>query len=217
MTTRTIVTGAVIGMGLMVLPAVGVARAGLPTDRVRATTDQVLKILSDPTLKPKAKMRERRALLRRVVTERFDFTEMTKRSLGTHWAQRTPEERREFVDLFTDLLERSYSDKLEAYTDEKILYVGETIDGEYAAVRTKVLTKRNIEVPLDYHLLREGSDWKIYDVIIEGVSLINNYRTQFNKIIRANSYAELVRRMRVKQETGQAVEGLEGGSKPKAY
>lgn len=184
-----------------------VALAGPPTEQVRGTVDQVIKILTDPTLKGPARTEERRAKLRRVIRERFDFTEMAKRSLGIHWARRTPQEREEFVRLFWDLLERSYVDKIESYTDEKIVYVGESIDGNYALVKSKIVTRRNLEIPLDYRLYKRGEDWLVYDIIIEDVSMVSNYRTQFNKIIRSSSYDELVRRMRTKLE-GVAVEGL---------
>lgn len=193
--------------GFLFLFSSQAALAGPPTEQVRGTVDQVIKILTDPTLKGPAKTEERRAKLRRVIRERFDFPEMAKRSLGIHWARRTPQEREEFVRLFWDLLERSYVDKIESYTDEKIVYVGESIDGNYALVKSKIVTRRNLEIPLDYRLYRKGEEWLVYDIIIEDVSLVSNYRTQFNKIIRSSSYDELVKRMRTKLE-GAAVEGL---------
>jgi len=193
--------------GLLFLLSSQAALAGPPTEQIRETVDQVIRILTDPSLKGPAKTGERRAKLRRVIRERFDFTEMAKRSLGIHWARRTPQEREEFVRLFWDLLERSYVDKIESYTDEKIVYVGESIDGNYALVKSKIVTRRNLEIPLDYRLYRKGEEWLVYDIIIEDVSMVSNYRTQFNKIIRSSSYDELVKRMRTKLE-GAAVEGL---------
>lgn len=183
------------------------ALAGLPTEQVQGTVDQVIKILTDPSLKAPAKTQERRAKLRRVIQERFDFTEMAKRSLGIHWARRTPEEREEFVRLFWDLLERSYVDKIESYSDEKSLYVGESIDGNFAVVKSKIVTKRNLEIPIDYRLYKKGEGWWVYDIIVEDVSMVSNYRTQFNKIIRSSSYDELLKRMRTKLE-GVTTEGL---------
>ncbi|BCB96406.1 toluene tolerance protein [Dissulfurispira thermophila] len=174
--------------------------ADTPTQQVKQTVDKVLDILKNKELKRPEKTKERRALIRKTVLERFDFEEMAKRSLALHWRNRTPEERKEFVPLYTDLLERSYIKKIESYTDEKILYIGEKIEGEYSEVNTKIVTKRNVEVPIDYKLLRKNGKWEVYDVVIEGVSLVNNYRTQFNKIIRTNSYEELVKRMKNKQE-----------------
>ncbi len=204
--------------GFLMLPGVVWAT---PLDDVKASTDRLLKIVTDPVLKPQSKIRERRAEIRKVVGERFNFAEMSRRSLATHWRQLTPQEQRDFVNLFTDLLEKSYVDKLEGFSDEKILYLGEQIDGDTAAVRTKIVTKKNVEIPIEYRLLKTGTKWEVYDVVIEGVSLISNYRTQFNKIIRTKSYPELVRMMRNKLE-GENIEGLAapgpdsgGGSGPR--
>ncbi len=178
-----------------------------PTDDVRGTIDRVIKIVTDPNLKPRSKMKERRAEIRKTVGERFNFAEMARRSLATHWRELSPQEQQNFVGVFTDLLEKSYVDKIENYSDEKILYLGEQVDGDNATVKTKVVTKKSVEIPIDYRLLRRDGKWEVYDVIIEGVSLINNYRVQFNKIIRTKSYPELVRLMKVKLE-GENVEAL---------
>lgn len=196
---NSVVRAFVIGLLFLSLP--GKTLAGKPTEQVKEAVDKVIAILKDPALKGPAKAEERRGRIRRVVKERFDLAEMAKRSLGIHWAARTPEERKEFVDLFWDLLERAYIDRIETYTDEKILYVAESTDGDFAVVKTKVESRKNLVFPIDYRLLKRGDDWEVYDVVIEGVSLVNNYRTQFNKIIRSSSYEELVRRMRAKQES----------------
>lgn len=177
-----------------------VAYSGTPTEDIKKTVDKVLDILRNKELKKPEKTAERRALIRKAVDERFDFEEMSRRSLGIHWKDRTAEEKKEFVPLFTDLLERSYIKKIESYTDEEIIYTGETIEGEYASVKTKIVTKKNVEIPIEYRLFKKNAKWEVYDVIIEGVSLVNNYRTQFNKIIRTQSYAELVKRLKNKQE-----------------
>ncbi|MBI4687454.1 MAG: ABC transporter substrate-binding protein [Nitrospirae bacterium] len=176
------------------------AYAGEPTSQVKQSVDKVLEILRNKELKKAEKAAERRALMRKAVDERFDFEEMAKRSLAFHWKDRTPAERNEFVPLYTDLLERAYIKKIESYTDEDVVYVSESLEGEYAAVKTKITTKRNVEIPTDYKLFRKDAKWEVYDVIIEGVSLVNNYRTQFNKIIRTQSYAELIKRLQNKQE-----------------
>ena len=176
------------------------AYADSPTHQVKQTVDKVLDILKNKELKRPEKTKERRALIRKTISERFDFEEMAKRSLALHWRKRTPEERKEFVPLYADLLERSYIKKIESYTDEKILYVNEKVNGEYAEVDSKIITKRNVEIPMEYRLLKKNGKWEVYDVVIEGVSLVNNYRTQFNKIIRTDSYEELVKRMKDKQE-----------------
>ncbi len=174
--------------------------AGVPTDQLRSQINRVVKTVEDPELQKESKIKERRAAVRKVADEIFDFTETAKRSLARHWLQRSPAERREFVDLFADLLERSYISKIELYNGEKFAYLGDTIDGDQAMVRTKIVTKQGSEIPIDYKMLRGAGDrWLVYDVLIEGVSLIANYRTQFNKIIQTSSYQELVKRMKTKQ------------------
>ena len=187
--------------------------AGLATDQVKGTVDQVIKILTDPALKGEKKIRERRAKIRQVVLQRFGFTEMSKRSLGRYWNERTPEERTEFVNLYTDLLERAYIDRVDGYTGEQVVYLGESVDGEYSEVRSKIVTKKSQEIPITYRLQLASTNWEVYDVIVEGVSLVNNYRTQFSKIIRTSSYEELVKKMQVKLEGEEA--GELGAPKPK--
>lgn len=176
------------------------ARAGEAMTQARVTVDKVVELTKDKNLKKPGKARERRLAIRKVIDERFDFEEMSKRSLAVYWQQRSAQERREFISLFTDLLERSYMKKIESYNDEKIVYLDEKIDGKYAIVKTKIVTKRNVEIPIDYRMMDKGGKWEVYDVSIEGVSLVNNYRAQFSKIIRTSSYQELVRRMKNKQE-----------------
>src|SRR5713101_5224564 len=173
--------------------------AGAPTDLLRVQIDRVVKTLDEPDLKKEGKTRERRVAVRRIAEDIFDFTETAKRSLGRHWQPRTPAERKEFVELFANLLERSYLSKIELYSGEKIAYLGDTIDGDQATVRTRIATKHGTGIPVDYKMYRHGDRWLVYDVIIEGVSLIANYRTQFNKIIQTSSYQELVRKMKTKQ------------------
>ncbi len=195
---------ALVAAALLMLSAPRESLAGPATDQVKATVDQVIKILTDPALKGERKAQERRAKLRQVVLQRFGFNEMAKRSLGVHWSERTPQERAEFVKLYTDLLERAYIDRIEGYTGEKILYVGETVDGSYSEVKSKIVTKKNQEVPIVYRLINHDSNWEVYDIVIEGVSLVNNYRAQFSKIIRTSSYEDLVKKMQVKLEGEEA-------------
>ena len=193
----------VVGMGLawlLVLVAAGGAWAGAPTDQLRGAIDRVIKTLDNPALKGDSKVGERRTAVRKIANDIFDFGEIARRSLGRHWQGRTDKEREEFISLFGDLLERSYISKIELYGGEKILYTNERMDGEVAVVSTKVITKNGTEVPIDYRLLRRGDRWLVYDISIEGVSLVSNYRTQFNKIIQTTSYGELVKKMRAKQD-----------------
>ncbi|TMA12466.1 MAG: ABC transporter substrate-binding protein [Deltaproteobacteria bacterium] len=154
--------------------ALGVS-GGIPTDNVRETVDKVLAILKDPQLQSPTKTRERREQLRQVIYSRFDFAEMARRSLGNYWRQRTPEEQKEFVQLFTDLLERAYVSKIEAYDDETFVYRKERRDGDFAEVNSRILTRKGEEYSLNYrHRLVDG-DWKVYDVVVENISLVNNY------------------------------------------
>ena len=193
----------VVGMGLawlLVLAAAGGAWAGAPTDQLRGAIDRVIKTLDNPALKGDSKVGERRTAVRKIANDIFDFGEIARRSLGRHWQGRTDKEREEFISLFGDLLERSYISKIELYGGEKILYTNERMDAEVAVVSTKIITKNGTEVPIDYRLLRRGDRWLVYDISIEGVSLVSNYRTQFNKIIQTTSYGELVKKMRAKQD-----------------
>ncbi|CBE69267.1 conserved exported protein of unknown function [Candidatus Methylomirabilis oxygeniifera] len=199
-------TFTLIAAAVAVLWMPGQSLAGPATDQVKGTVDQVLKILTDPALKGERKTKERRAQLRKTVLERFDFSEMSKRSMGRYWSERTPDERSEFVGLFTDLLERAYVDRVEGYTGEQILYLEETTDGNYSEVRTKIVTKRNQEIPIAYRLQKADSKWSVYDIVVEGVSLVNNYRTQFSKIIRTSSYQDLVKKMQAKVEGEERAE-----------
>jgi phospholipid transport system substrate-binding protein len=170
--------------------------AGEPTEQLRGSVDRVIALLAPGSAPPT----QVRATIRQIAGDMFDFNEMAQRSLGQHWLLRTPAEREEFASLFADLLERSYASKIELYGGEKISYVGETLDGDRATVRTTILSKQGNPIPVDYRMLLEASRWRVWDVTIDGVSLVTNYRTQFNTIIQKSSYAELVKRMRTIRE-----------------
>src|SRR3989454_8578088 len=193
------VTAVTAGLATIVLGAVP-ARAGVPSEQLKAQVDRVVRVLDDTELQKSARAAERRAAIRRIANETFDFTETTRRALGPHWQARTPAEREEFTGLFADLLERSYLSKIELFNGEKITYAGDAVEGDQATVRTKIITRQGSEIPVDYRLLQKSDKWLVYDVVIEGVSLIANYRTQFNKIIQTSSYQDLVKKMKTKQE-----------------
>lgn len=178
------------------------AVAGVPTEQIQGTVDKAVAVLKDMSLKSDAKTKERRELLRRILFARFDFNEMAKRSLGSDWRRRTAAEQEEFVGLFTDLLERAYVNNIESYTDEKFVYVGEKLDGNYAEVNSKIVTSKGEEYTVNYKTHLVGSEWKVYDVVIENISLVNNYRSQFNRVIAKSSYEDLVRRLKEKQAEG---------------
>lgn len=174
--------------------------AGVPTDQLRGSIDLVLKIVTDPELKKEARTAERRRRIRAVVNQIFDFTEISQRSLGRHWQARTPAERELFVALFGDLLENAYITKIESYSGEKIQYPGDVIDGDIAVVKTRIVTKNETEIPIDYRMFLNGGRWAVYDVSIEGISLIGNYRTQFNAVIQRSGYPDLVAKLKTKQD-----------------
>ncbi len=170
------------------------AWAGAPTETIKGMVDEVIRLLNDPALKGPEQRRVLRQRVKQVVDRRFDYEEMAKRSLGPTWGKLSPAQRSEFTRLFAELLEVSYSDKLEQYSGETVSYLSETRDGNFAEVRT-VLVRRNDRIPMNYRLLNQ-SGWMIYDVVIEGVSLVSNYRSQFQQVISQSSYQELVRRLR---------------------
>ena len=184
----------VLSIALLLTTARGAA-AGAPTDQLRQHIDEVLKVVQSPEHGTPAEAK----VIRTIATKIFDFQETAKRSLGPHWQQRTPPQREEFTKLFTDLLEHSYVTRIQQYAGEKIEYVSETVEGDQATVKTRIVTKKGTEVPIEYRMMRESDQWRVYDVMIEGVSLISNYRTQFNKIIRTSSYDDLIAKMRAKE------------------
>lgn len=171
-------------------------RAGEPTEQIRGAIEQGIAVVRDPKLAGNGKQAERRTRLREAVAPHFDFQEMAKRSLGIYWKDRSPAEREEFVHLYQQLLENSYAGKIESYQGEKILYGKETVDPPYAVVRTDIVTTKGQQIPVNYMLLHEGSQWKIYDVVIERVSLVNNYRSQFASILQKSSFPELIRKLK---------------------
>jgi phospholipid transport system substrate-binding protein len=191
---------ALVLAGLTIL-VVAPAWAVTPTEQLKGSIDKIIPILEDPTLKGDAKIKERRAAIRRVANDVFDFSESAKRCLGPHWERRTEQERQEFARLLGDLLERAFASRLEQYGGERIQYIGESVDGDLATVKTTIITKSGAELPVDYQVLRRGDRWFVYDVWIEGVSLMSNYRVQFNKIIQTSSYEDLVRKLKAKQQS----------------
>ncbi len=185
----------VICIGVVAVPGY----AGPPTDSMKSTIDEVLRIVKEKELKQPEKTEKRRHLLEKVVSARFDYTEMSRRALGAPWNQLTDQQKQEFVDLFQTLLTNSYADKVETYSGEGVQYLNERTEKEYAEVRTKVLSGKT-EIPLDYRMINRANDWRVYDVVVDGVSLVNNYRGQFTKILRASSYSDLVDQLRKKSD-----------------
>ena len=181
--------------GVAVQPAV----AGGATEAMKHTIDEVLITIRDKELKQPGRGEERRQRLEQIVGDRFDYQEMSRRSLGASWNTLSDKDKQEFVALFQTLLTNSYADKIESYSGEGVKYINERTENDYAEVRTKVLTGK-VEIPLDYRLLNKGGDWRVYDVVVDGVSLVNNYRGQFSKILRSSTYADLVDQLRKKSD-----------------
>jgi len=172
--------------------------AGVPGDQVRQTVDKLVAILKDPRLKQADNKNERREALKKLIYQRFDFTEMARRSLGPEWRRHSPEEQKEFVKLFTDLLEQAYLKQIESYNDQKVRYLNEREDSSYAQVDTKIVDHKGQEFSVNYRLHNMNGDWKVYDVVVEEISLVNNYRAQFSRVLASSSYQELVRTMKEK-------------------
>jgi len=175
-----------------------------PLDLVRTSVVRVLAIVQAPRATA-IDGGQRRADIRRVAAGLFDFDEMARLTLARHWKDRSPQEQEEFVRLFTDLLERSYLTTIENYAGERITFLGESVTGPYAQVRTRITTARRMEISIEYRLLERGARWAVYDVILDGVSLVSNYRSQFNTIIRTASFADLLVKLRSNQIEAHAI------------
>jgi phospholipid transport system substrate-binding protein len=187
------------------------ASAGPPTDQLRDGVQRVVKILKDPELMGDAKAAERSAAVNKVADEIFDFGETAKRALGPHWAQRTPAEREEFVRLFTELVQRTYLSKVNQYNSE-MTFQDDVVDGNQAVVRTTLLLGKGSQMSLDYRMHHPRDRWQVYDLSIDGISLLASYRSQFNKIVRTDSYEGLVARLKSRQgEFAAAAAGPAGG------
>ena len=181
----TVVTGLVLGLG-------GPAWASSPTEQLRAYTDRVMQVLENRAMTPP----ERVEAVRTVASEAFDVSETAQRALGIHWQQRTPAEKQEFVQIFRGLLEQTYLSRIGEFGGERIKYVNERIDGDRAIVRAVIVTRNGTEVPVESRLLQKADRWLIYDILIENISLVASYRSQFDRVIRTASYPELVRRLK---------------------
>ena len=177
-----------------------------PLEQIKGTVEGILAVMQDEGLSAHAQKEERRTRIMALVDERFDFAEMSKRTLGRNWKARTSEERAEFQKLFSDLLKNNYIGRVEAYSDERVEYAKEIFSknkSERARVYTKIL-KNGHEIPINYSLMKKGDEWFVYDVVIEGVSLVRNYRTEFGRILNKEKFPGLVKRMQEKIESNEA-------------
>ena len=173
-----------VGEAAMASPDVG------PREAVEAAVERALSILRDGKADG-ILVADRSEEIKRIVREMFDFDEISRRALSRYWQALTPEAQGEFVTIFRDLLERSYIAQIEASGGERIIFVGESIGGDSATVRSKVVTRQGAEVPLDYRLHVRDGCWRIHDVVVRGISLVSSYRAQFDRVIRAESYNAL--------------------------
>jgi phospholipid transport system substrate-binding protein len=202
-TVRTVL--AVLGASLALIGVWGTlpAQAGSATDAIRHTSEAVIRVLSDEDLKNPARIEERRQKLIKIIGDRFSYEEMSKRALGNHWNRMSDAERQEFVDLFKNLLANTYVDKIEGFGKEKVQYVTERLEQGYAEVRTKIFTSKGA-FTLDFRLIDQSvdqsGDWRVYDIVVEGISLVNNFRGQFSRILSVYSYPQLVAKLREKAE-----------------
>jgi phospholipid transport system substrate-binding protein len=162
---------------------------------VRTTINEVIHTLEDKQLKQPSQRQARRKLLENIIAQRFDYAEMSKRALAVQWTSLTTEQRDEFVELFKAFLSDRYAAKIEGYAGEEVHYLSERIEGKYAEVRTKLVSTK-VDVPMDYRLIQKTDEWYAYDIIVDGVSLVKNYRSQFTNVIHESSYQDLVRRLR---------------------
>lgn len=188
---------------ILLLALASAVRAESPMGEIKSTTEQVLVLLKNPKLQGDARKKERQQLVRDAMDKRFAWEQSARACLGRHWTKRTPEEKAEFVKLFGEFLKDNYSDKVATYYNDldKIDYQGEKIvDGDYASVKIVLTTKAKVDHPIEYRMQKaKGDDWMVYDVVIEGVSLVKNYRDQFDAIIAKSGYEGLIKEIKSKQ------------------
>jgi len=194
----------IVGAGFFIIMFMVPAnsQAGGPTDQVRTTVDRVLVAVRNANLKSSTQKNDLRVQLAEIIYPRFDFGEMAKRALGPQWGRRTAEEQREFVKLFTELLGRSYIDRIESYSSQNVVYTREVEDKEYAEVDSTVVSDKLEKVSLNYKLHSIDKEWRVYDLVIEDISVVNNYRSQFSRVIARSSFEELLRMLKAKQSAG---------------
>ncbi len=175
------------------------ASAVTATEAVKSSIEQIVALLEDQELKKADRAVERRQRLHKIFNDRFSYEEMSKRSLGAHWNDLNETQRQQFVDLFRQLLARTYTGTIEGYSGEKFQYLSEHKEGDYAEVRTKLISRKG-EIPINYRLLNKSNEWQVYDIVVDGISMVSNYRAQFTKIIRSSSYDDLVKKLQNKSE-----------------
>ena len=191
----------------------GLARSGEPTDQIRQTTDQILAIVQDPALQGDDHVAERESRMKLKIDARFNWPAMARSAMGSHWAGLNEAQRQEFTGLFSDLIKKTYLAQLESYSGEKIRYQGDHVDGKYGVANVIVVTLRGTDIPVNYRMLRGSADWQVYDVSIEGVSLVNNYRSQIGSLLDRYPYDGLITRIKSRL----AVPDTEAGGSKSAH
>jgi phospholipid transport system substrate-binding protein len=195
---KQVKTAALIFCAICIFFPVNPCFASSVQDQLQVTIGKIIEILKDPSLKGEAATQQRRETLRKVIFEQFSFEKMSQLCLGKHWRERSDEEKKAFIELFGKLLEDTYISKIEGYTSEKVEYLKEVITDKRAQVNTKIVTEK-IEIPIDYRLYQEkDGSWKVYDLVIEGVSLVGNYRSQFDEILQRDNYEKLIEELKKK-------------------
>jgi phospholipid transport system substrate-binding protein len=197
----------VLFLGGAAVPAV----AGQPTDQLKQAIDKVLAIVTDPALKGPEHQTERRKLIREAATGRFDWAAMARSAMGIYWRDRTPAEKKEFTRLFSDLIESAYIGKIEGYSGEKVRYLGDSTDNRYGTVKTLIVDDKGREIPVTYWVKDERGQWLIYDISIEAVSLVYNYRSQIADIMSRSSYANLIEILKERVQAQNKSGAKEGG------
>lgn len=187
----------VLCAGLLLLH--GAVWAGPPTQQVRSTVESIQTTLlnSHSRQDSESKKKKNAAAIKQILGRRFDFSEMAKRALGPYWERRSARERAEYVKLFADVAGDAYVDQIEPFASERILYLRENRDGDYAEVASKALGIKGDELDINYKLMRSrGGEWKVYDLAIDNVSVVNNYRAQFARIMTGGSFGDLLAKLR---------------------
>jgi len=185
-------------MAIFIFNAGVVVAASPAQEQLKQSIDEILSVLRNPQLKTDSQKENRRATLEKIVEDRFDFEKMSQLSLARHWKERSASEKSEFVVLFGQLLKDTYISKMEGYTDEKVVFRNERIRKKKAQIDTKIITK-TVEIPINYRMFTRANDqWMVYDMVIEGVSLIGNYRSQFRQMLEKGSFEDLMDKLKKK-------------------
>jgi phospholipid transport system substrate-binding protein len=196
---------AVVGTLFAAVVLVASAEAGAPTEQLQTQIDGVFKALAHPDLKGPEKADRRRAIVLAVADDVFDFGHTAQLTLGTYWEQLSQTQRDEFVDVFRGFIGKSYLSNVDIGEGQKVTYTGETIEGNRATVRSQITTGGGSNMAVDFRMiLGDAGKWRLYDVNVEGMSLVANYRQQFVRIIKAGSYDDLVAKIRAKQSAPAA-------------